>query len=51
MPKAAEPVKPSPKAPARMSKKDPLTREQVKTIDACPPASSICWTIPCCGSR
>ncbi len=34
MPKAAEPVKPSPKAPARMSKKDPLTREQVKTIDA-----------------
>ena len=34
MPKAADPVRPAQKAPARMSKKDPLTKEQVRAIDA-----------------
>ena len=45
------------KAPARMSKKDPLTKSQLELINACgghptiwPPASSTCWTTPCCGS-
>ena len=34
MPKTPETGKPAQKAPARMSKKDPLTREQVRAIDA-----------------
>ena len=35
MPKIAEiPPKPTAKAPARMSKKDPLTPEQVQALDA-----------------
>ena len=34
MPKIPDAGKPAQKAPARMSKKDPLTREQVKAIDA-----------------
>ena len=39
------------KAPARMSKKDPLTKSQLELINAWwPPASSTCWTTPCCGS-
>ena len=44
------------KAPARMSKKDPLTKSQLELINGgghptiWPPASSTCWTTPCCGS-
>ena len=34
MPRTAEQQKAAPKAPARMSKKDPLTREQVQDINA-----------------
>ena len=34
MPRTPEPFKAAPKAPARMSKKDPLTREQVQDINA-----------------
>ena len=34
MAKLSDAVKPAPKAPARMSRKDPLTREQLKAIDA-----------------
>mgnify|MGYP001044885539 FL=1 len=34
MPRTPEQQKPAPKAPARMSKKDPLTREQVQDINA-----------------
>ena len=34
MPRTPEPPKAAPKAPARMSKKDPLTREQVRDINA-----------------
>ena len=34
MPRTPEPAKAAPKAPARMSKKDPLTREQVRDINA-----------------
>ena len=34
MAKSPDPTKAAPKAPARMSRKDPLTREQLKTIDA-----------------
>ena len=34
MPRTPEPPKTAPKAPARMSKKDPLTREQVRDINA-----------------
>ena len=34
MPRTPEAPKSAPKAPARMSKKDPLTREQVRDINA-----------------